>query len=57
MANATLTNSIAFFETLYVYIEPVLLAFTICVTFISTFIPLIKIMSQKIINIINERDK
>ena len=35
----------------------VLLAFTICVTFISTFIPLIKIMSQKIINIINERDK
>ena len=34
----------------------ILLLFTIIVTFISTFIPLIKIMSKKIINIINERD-
>lgn len=34
----------------------ILLIFTIIVTFISTFIPLIKIMSKKIINIINERD-
>ena len=31
--------------------------FVLIITIIATFVPLIKIMSQKIINVINEREE
>lgn len=58
---STITNSLNEIElSMYTltYRSPIILfVFIISITLISAFIPLIKIMSKKIINVINERDE
>lgn len=50
-------NKITLYMYTYTYRTPLFLGiFVLFITFISTMLPLVKIMSNKIINVINERD-